>query len=417
MSGAIITQHNRTKGRLLLIALGLFVACVTGAWGAPSAYAASQVTLEVAQRFVDGNGAEASGAYTYRLTPVSDGAPLPNGASGFSDLTLRGGAKGSFGPIVYGGVGVYSYAVNNVTPERAGQMIDRSVYRIDVYVDNGGGAVVLVYAEAGGKVAEIAYRHGRDAQGKQEEPEPPEEPPVTPPVKPPVKPPVTPPTAPVRTPPSTPAARPAAPPEEPQTDPPSEPPEEIPASIPTVSDDPAQGGEDDDATLTEIEYKVPKSTYSQFDEEDRAKLEAQTGNPFVDILNGNVPLGNLNVTGVWSLVSLLFSLLAVIGAVRMIVKAIRRRRRREVDEQAGEREYERRKKKGRTLRTLVIILGVLTPPVWLFFDDLRQPMVWINKWTLYVGLLFLAHLALTIIYESRQKGREDEDEGEAAREV
>jgi pilin isopeptide linkage protein len=364
MSGTIITQCNRReKGRLLLIALGLLLACALGAWGTPS-YAASPVTFEVEQDFV---GAETGGTYTYRLTPASASAPLPAGASGFSELRLTGVSTGWFEPIVFENVGVYSYDISNVTPEREGLRIDRSVYRVDVYVDNVGGTLVVIYKETGEKTAKAEYRHGDDAK---EEP-------------------ATPPVVPDETAPPPPGSDEAA---------------AAPLPAGPVGTATPLGGTDEPA---------PPPVGS-----DEAAAATSPGAPPEDIPNGNVPLSNLSATGVWSLLSLLFSLFAIVGAVRMIVSVLRRRRSEdeEEDENAARADTEAQssqedaRRKRKALWAFAVILGVLTPIVWLILDDLRQPMAWVNKWTLYIGLLFLAHLAVTIIYESKQKKRGQEAE-------
>jgi hypothetical protein len=57
---------------------------------------------------------------------------------------------------------------------------------------------------------------------------------------------------------------------------------------------------------------------------------------------------------------------------------------------------------------------VLTPVVWLFVDDLSTPMVWINKWTLAVGICFLLHLVLTVLHTLTGRRRQNADKDETA---
>jgi uncharacterized repeat protein (TIGR02543 family) len=160
------------------------------------------------------------------------------------------------------------------------------------------------------------------------------------------------------------------------------------------------------------------------------KLAAQTGNPLVDLFRGNVPLGNVKFEGAWSLLSMLMSLVAVVVSVLLVLGAIVRRR--SEDEIAGRArndagyyndkgtgsdagyysnagvgsdasfyhdtagDYRRR---GKILRVLTIILGVLTPVVWFVLDTLNQKVVWINKFTVYVGIAFVATVVLLVVYK------------------
>jgi uncharacterized repeat protein (TIGR02543 family) len=137
-----------------------------------------------------------------------------------------------------------------------------------------------------------------------------------------------------------------------------------------------------------------------------AKFAAQTGNPIVDLFRGNVPLGNVKFEGAWSLLSMLMSLVAVVVAVLLVLGAIVRRR--DEDEIAGQArndagynndaagDYRRR---GKILRVLTIVLGVLTPVVWFVLDTLNQKVVWINKFTVYVGIVFVATVVLLVVYK------------------
>jgi hypothetical protein len=124
------------------------------------------------------------------------------------------------------------------------------------------------------------------------------------------------------------------------------------------------------------------------------------------------PLEGFHGTNVWSLLSLLMSLIAIILSVILIVCRIVRRRREEDDGDAYENAYEDEgayedEKEGErnafVARTLTIVFGILTPVVFLILDDLHQPMVWANKWTPLVGCVFLVHIAFFLFYKIRNK--------------
>jgi uncharacterized repeat protein (TIGR02543 family) len=99
-----------------------------------------------------------------------------------------------------------------------------------------------------------------------------------------------------------------------------------------------------------------------------------------------VPEDDSAPTGAWSLLSLILSIAAVISVLLAVVTALRRR-----------------ENKNGILQIIAIAVGILTPIVWLLLDNLSQPMVFINKWTILVAIIFAVHLILTIAY--KKKGR------------
>ncbi|MDR0853711.1 MAG: InlB B-repeat-containing protein [Clostridiales Family XIII bacterium] len=135
----------------------------------------------------------------------------------------------------------------------------------------------------------------------------------------------------------------------------------------------------------------------------------QTGNPIIDVLNGNVPLGGFGTKGAWSLLSLLISLVATIISVLLVAGTLVKRRR-EDDLYDGYIDDEAQNKRGKVLKALTVIFGILTPIVWLILDNLNQPMVWINNWTFFVGIVFIAQIALLVVYKLRRADRDSEHE-------
>jgi preprotein translocase subunit SecG len=162
---------------------------------------------------------------------------------------------------------------------------------------------------------------------------------------------------------------------------------------------------------------TPPAGYENFTAQDIAKFEDQTGNLFTDLIRNKIPLGNIFGKGAWSLLSLLLSLIAVVCSVLLILWTVIRRRRRDDghdrDTYADENGETVKKKNAGILRALTVIAGVLTPIVWLILDDLNQPMVWINKWTLFVGIVFIVHIVLLLVYKSRNNRKERDSEAEA----
>ncbi|MDR1068258.1 MAG: InlB B-repeat-containing protein [Clostridiales Family XIII bacterium] len=116
----------------------------------------------------------------------------------------------------------------------------------------------------------------------------------------------------------------------------------------------------------------------------------------------------------WSLLSLLMSLIAVIITLLLLIFMIVRRRR-DNDDDDDENRYddddERRRRQRMTIFTiLAAIFGILTPIVWLLLDNLDLPMDWINRYTLYVAIIFVIHLIFCIIHKMRRGRNEDDNE-------
>jgi hypothetical protein len=205
------------------------------------------------------------------------------------------------------------------------------------------------------------------------------------------------------------------------------------ASPPAASVGPDESDDeviDDDRTFSEEhieQFKLKGDDMSTIFKgltiDDEVMLRAQSGNVIVDLTDGNVPTGNFVVKSVWSLLSLILSLIAVVISVLMIVGAAFMRGRRESGEYAlneyaayqnddesiaSEDEDEKERKRGKTARTLTIIFGALTLTVWRILDNLSQPMAWMNQGTRIVIILFAIQIACIVIYQASRAGKNRE---------
>ncbi|MDR0854564.1 MAG: InlB B-repeat-containing protein [Clostridiales Family XIII bacterium] len=158
-------------------------------------------------------------------------------------------------------------------------------------------------------------------------------------------------------------------------------------------------------------------SFTGFTAEAQQKLEAQTGNVFSDLGNGNVPLGSFFAKGAWSLLSAVMSIAAVVISLILAVGALARRRREDEHRSVntyGYEDSEKRRRHGKLLKALTCLAGVATLMVWIILDDFSQPMAWVNSWTLFVGLVFIVQIALLVIYKLRSAGRDSEYEESVA---
>jgi uncharacterized repeat protein (TIGR02543 family) len=168
-----------------------------------------------------------------------------------------------------------------------------------------------------------------------------------------------------------------------------------------------------DTSVVQNEITVNGTTLRDFgfNESDVSKLEAQTGNLFNDIGSGNVPLGNFLGKGAWSLVSLILSFIGVVVSACLIAGAALARRRK--DEEVFNTEEDQYRRKGGFLRALAVIAGILTAVIFLILDDLSAPVVWVNQYTIIVGIVFIVHIFFAVIYKARKGNEPDETAGTA----
>jgi hypothetical protein len=137
-------------------------------------------------------------------------------------------------------------------------------------------------------------------------------------------------------------------------------------------------------------------------EEEQIALQEGEQNPLANIANGNVPLGNLAVAGVWSFLSLVFSIIGVIFAGVCVFGLI------------AKRKTEKKELRDIIIRVMVIGFGLLTLFTWLLWDNFSIGMVWINENTLLIGVLLAVTAALFIIARKmREKTGQAEKDGHA----
>jgi len=143
------------------------------------------------------------------------------------------------------------------------------------------------------------------------------------------------------------------------------------------------------------------------------RLSLQTGNPFIDLLNGNVPLGGFGVTNAWSFASLILAAVAVATAGVFAIGFLTRTKRVKTLQALGSYDEERlvvMKKRGQILRTLTIIGGAITLVTWLYLDVFDFGMVWINAFTPLVCGLLGVTILLSAVTNARNKKVLSDDE-------
>jgi hypothetical protein len=110
--------------------------------------------------------------------------------------------------------------------------------------------------------------------------------------------------------------------------------------------------------------------------------------------DGYVPLGNAGEGGVWSLLSLILSVLALISAafaVRSIIRGSDSR------QEEGTETHTQNRNASAAFEGVLILLALVTFVLWIIFDDTSQPMAWVNDKTIIVAIPFVAQTALRIL--------------------
>ena len=134
--------------------------------------------------------------------------------------------------------------------------------------------------------------------------------------------------------------------------------------------------------------------------------------PIQDITDDDVPRGNIGSTGFWSLMSLLFSVVAVIFAIASVIGIAVRKNRANKLKELGSYDFgqiDTVRKRGQVLRILTILAGVVTPLVWVSLDNFNNGWIWVNAFTPIIGILLAVTVILCVLTNMRSKIVLDED--------
>ena len=143
-----------------------------------------------------------------------------------------------------------------------------------------------------------------------------------------------------------------------------------------------------------------------------AALGAQGPNLILNILNGDVPMGGTGIHGVWSLLSMIFSVAGIVIALIFAIGVAMKRSRTKTLEKIGMFDEDRLvliKRRGTILRVLTIVFGIFTLLAWLFLDDFEFGVVWIDASTIMVGILLITTIALCVVTNISEKNTLSDD--------
>jgi flagellar biosynthesis/type III secretory pathway M-ring protein FliF/YscJ len=149
-------------------------------------------------------------------------------------------------------------------------------------------------------------------------------------------------------------------------------------------------------------------------------------------LSSGIPITETGTGGAWSLLSLILVVTGMFSSLVLIMVSLRKNRRtrdddaeRQAAQQAGQQatvkqyqvngDKDKRQRDGKAMvvAAVAIVVAVIGLLVWLWVDNLNLPMVWINRWTPLIALIFIVHIVLVIVRLIVRKRDERADEKNA----
>lgn len=157
-------SHMKKKIAKCLSALAA-VLLMTGV-GIPACAAADHVNvgLPVSQIFVDHTTSQAEDTFSYVLTPLKTGAPMPGQSASSYSFTMKGTEDIQLEEIAFTRPGTYRYELKQTVENgKKGYTYAEETYAVEIYVTNAadGGltASTVVYTETGEKTDRIAFEN------------------------------------------------------------------------------------------------------------------------------------------------------------------------------------------------------------------------------------------------------------------
>lgn len=95
------------------------------------------LSLSVSQKFVNDTQKEVEDVFSYTLTPLEEGTPMPDGKEGSYAFSMEGTQDKELAQMVFSTAGVYHYELKQtVADSKENYTYDDEIYNIDVYVKN-----------------------------------------------------------------------------------------------------------------------------------------------------------------------------------------------------------------------------------------------------------------------------------------
>lgn len=173
------------------------------------------------------------------------------------------------------------------------------------------------------------------------------------------------------------------------------PPNPDPRPDPNPDPDPTpEAPEPDEGDSTELVVNPKTETTTNTGNK---RTETQTNEPEEDqatvaLFGNEVPLGGFRDHSGWSLVNLILSLIALIGAGIMIISLFLNRKKEEEDQnEEGTADLLKTRSQNKTVRIVASVLGIAPLVLFLILENFTQ-MVLFSAWTPLIAVVYLLHL-------------------------
>lgn len=153
--------------KLIIKCLSAIAAVLITAGMAIPVYAASdsvKVSLPVSQSFVNHTTLKAEDTFSYVLTPLEKGNPMPGQNSDRYSFNIKGTEKVKLAEISFTRTGIYRYELKQtVEKEKNGYTYDREAYTIEIHVTNTAdgdlSAATIAHKGENGKTDQISFEN------------------------------------------------------------------------------------------------------------------------------------------------------------------------------------------------------------------------------------------------------------------
>ena len=161
-------------------------------------------------------------------------------------------------------------------------------------------------------------------------------------------------------------------------------------------------------TLTIIPFGKPEPEINQDPPGTDPTGPGTLGDP-IEIRDPDVPLANMRA---WALLNLILGIITVITGALMSISLIKKPKededeKEQVRSNEDTEEEDKKRKKSKLLGIIPAVVAVIT---FLLTEDMRNPMVFVDKWTILMAIYAVAELLLA--YFTRNKKDEEKEEEE-----
>ena len=132
--------------------------------------------------------------------------------------------------------------------------------------------------------------------------------------------------------------------------------------------------------------------------------KANTTAPVISISDDKVPK-IIIPRDKWALINLISTILSCLIAIILLL--VRRKTNKETKEQTEEEKKDKRGMLG--TKTTSILVGIISIITFIFTEDMTQPMVYTDKWTILMILLLIIEIINIFVIRQQSKGEEDND--------